>query len=317
MLRDRKALKFFFIFFLFTFSRLFAQNTVQASPGVNSLADEISRLEKTSGGANASGERYNAFMSLARLFRLSGNPEAALKAYEGALTIFPGNGQVLFEQGRLLISLGEFEKAAIAINVMFGDSQNRELIKQGRFLGAMLEAFRSGNTVSLATLADDNEFSEYKSAAYYTLWILSGLSSWKNRLAAELPQSPEAKIANGLVASAITPHWLLFPGRASVTLASAQQPPASPPVQVPVPAAARPPEPAVQEGFLQTGLFSREENARTLAARLLTAGFEAQIKGRTVNGSDYWAVYVPYGKDMNAEIMKLKNAGFEAFPVKQ
>ena len=309
--RAPEALSFFFIFFLLNISHLFAQNVIQSAVP---LAAEIFRLEKICRGTASSApsgsaeERYGAFMGLGRLHRLSGNPESALKAYEGALTVSPGDGRALFEQSRLLISLGEYEMAAIPINAMPGTGLNQELTIQARYLGAMLEAFRSGNTVILAALADDTGFSAYRSPIYYTLWRLSGLASWKNRLTAEYPASPEAKIANGAAEAAATPLWLLFPGRNSITLASTQQPTASTPVQAPAP----PPEPA---GFLQTGLFSREENAKALADKLKKAGFAAQINRRAANSGDFWAVYVPYGKDMNAEIMKLKNAGFESFPV--
>ena len=331
MQRNHRSLGFFLIIFLFGFSRIFAQTAALAPASTVPLAAEISRLETICRGTGASPpggtaeERYNAFMDLARLYRLSGDPEAALKAYEGALTVSPGNGRVLFEQGRLFISLGEYERAATAINAMYGNAQNREL---SRYLAAMLLAFGSGNTSTLSGLAADPEFSGFRSSIYYVLWKLSGLSLWKDRLVAELPQSPEAKIVSGTAELAATPLWFLFPGRNSVTLASIQQPLSSPPAQTPavqtpavqapspqVPTAtAQPPEPSSQ-GYLQTGLFSREENANVLAERLKKAGFNSQIRTRIVNNNIYWAVYVPHGKDMNAEILKLKNAGFESFPV--
>jgi cell division septation protein DedD len=67
--------------------------------------------------------------------------------------------------------------------------------------------------------------------------------------------------------------------------------------------------------MLQTGLFSREENAQALAGRLREAGFGVTITRRTVNGTGYWAVGVPPGPDHNRMILLLKDAGFEAFPV--
>jgi hypothetical protein len=67
--------------------------------------------------------------------------------------------------------------------------------------------------------------------------------------------------------------------------------------------------------FLQTGLFSREENAQAHARRLNAAGFSPQIRIRNINGVEHWAVTVPAGTDMNQTIMELKTAGFESFPV--
>jgi hypothetical protein len=67
---------------------------------------------------------------------------------------------------------------------------------------------------------------------------------------------------------------------------------------------------------LQTGLFSTEANARVLAERLKNSGFSNEIIRRQVNGVNYWAVTVPAGNDMNATIKKLKDAGFDSFPLK-
>ena len=66
---------------------------------------------------------------------------------------------------------------------------------------------------------------------------------------------------------------------------------------------------------LQTGLFLREENARTLAERLRRAGFQADIARRGVQGVEYWAVNVPAGNDTGGTIIRLKDAGFESFPI--
>jgi cell division protein FtsN len=66
---------------------------------------------------------------------------------------------------------------------------------------------------------------------------------------------------------------------------------------------------------LQTGLFSREANAHSAAARLAAKGFAAEVGRKTVNGVAYWAVSVAPGEDSNRTIMRLKDAGFESFPV--
>ena len=285
--------------------------------GALPLSSEISRLERLSlnGGAK---ERYDAFMDLARLHRLAGNQEAALASIDGALKAIPGDGRSFLEQARLLISLGEYEKATGSLNSLFVRSQDRQLLLEGRYLAALLEAFRS-NTQILAALADDPEFAEYRSGIFYTLWKLTGLPSWETRLSREFPRSPEAKIASastgstGGINSAPSPLWLLFPGRESIVLSTPQPSPAA------QSAAPPPPAPGPMEHsaeILQTGLFGREENARSMAEQLKKAGFEPQITRRQLSGNDYWAVSVPGGRDMNNTIMRLKDAGFESFPIR-
>jgi tetratricopeptide (TPR) repeat protein len=287
---------FFFLFSLIPFHG-FAQNAV-------SLTGEISRLERLAQSAPGSRAKYNAFLALARLHRLSGNSEAALAAYGGALAASPGDGRALLEQGQLFISRGENEKAAAAFRAIPA-AGDRDLLIRGRYLSALLEAFAS-NIQALSSLAEDNDFSEYRGGIYYTLWKLTGLSAWKNRLSAEFPQSPEAKIAAAAgVESAPTPLWLLFPGREAPQVASS------------TPAVSSAPQPLNESAgsFLQAGLFGREENARALADKLRNSGFEPCVIRRQVNGSDYFAVGISGGRDVNAAISRLKDAGYDAFPV--
>ena len=303
-----KKTLFLFIFFL-SFSHVFGQS----DPSV-SLASVISGLEKITLGS-ASRERYNAFFDLLRLQLLSGDTESAFKTCESALVIFPDDGRLLLEQARLLLSQGEYEKAAAVINTLLKNDKDRELFNQGRYLAAQLVAFRSGDTQALAALAEDPDFAGYRSGIYYTLWKLTDLPSWKTRLTAEFPRSPEAIIAgsDSAMALASTPLWLLYPGRNSIVLGA---PTVLPAVQSS--AAQTSAAPSAQEqppAFLQTGLFGREENARAMGENLKKAGFEPRITRRSVNGNEYWAVSVGAGRDMNATIMKLKDAGFEAFPV--
>jgi len=284
------------------------------------LEAEIARLEKISSGVAAGAaapsplDRYNAFLALARLNQLSGNHETALKAYEGALALFPNDGRVLLEQGRFLISVGEYERAGAALSALLNRERDRELMIQGRYLAALLMAFGSGDTRYLAAMAEEQDFGEYHSGIYYTLWRLTGLASYRDRLVAEFPQSPEAKIIGGTVNFAAIPLWLLFPGRDSIALAVPAPSPAAA-----TPAAATPtatPPAAAQAGrLLQIGLFGREENAVALGEQLRRVGFEPQIIQRQVSGTDRWAVCVNGGSDMNAMIKRLKDAGFEAFPI--
>ena len=286
-------------FFLFFLPPLFSQNEVASV----SLAAEIFRLETLASGAAGNSpaasarERHNAFLALARLHRLSGNSLAAGSAYERALELFPDDGRALLEQGRFLISVGEYERANTVINALLGRERERELFIQGRYLRAKLRAFHSADTGYLAALAEDNDFAEFRSGIYYTLWRLTGIAAYKTRLTTEFPQSPEAKIADGSVSFAATPLWLLFPGRNSIVL----EPSASP-----ARAAA---EPAGR--LLQAGIFSREANAQSFAEQLRRAGFEPRIVPR----DNRWAVGVNGGSNENAMIRRLREAGFEAFPV--
>jgi len=317
-LPKRSGVALFFVCFAFASFPLLGQT----GPVAVSLAAEVFRLETlASAPASSAQDRHGAFLALARLHRLSGNHTGVLAAYERALGVFPGDGRTLLAKGRFFVSVGEYDKADAAISALLGGERDRELLIEGRYLGATLHALRSGNTRHLAGLAEDPDFAAHRSGIYYTLWRLTGLALYRTRLVTQFPQSPEAKIALGSVHFAATPLWLLFPGRDSIVLAAPVAAPAIPAVAVPAaptttaPAVAAP-APAEPPGrFLQAGLFSREENARGLAQRIERAGFQPHIVRRQVDGQDRWAVGVNGGSDANAMIRRLREAGFETFPV--
>jgi len=295
-----KAKKSIFAFILALPIFLFQAQRGYAAEQV-SLAGQISTLEKISLSAQSSEERYDAFMLLARLYQLSGNSEASLKSLEGALIAIPGDGRALLETGRILISHGEYEKAEKFLAALLIKDHEREIMLEGRYLIALLEAFRSENTGPMLSLAEDGDFEAYRSAVYYILLKLEGNPAWELRLMTEFPLSPEAKIAKNPAFAARTPQWLLFPGRSAVV-------PGALPVLTVAPAPVTMPVPAL----LQAGVFSKEENARALTDRLKKAGFNSQIHARLVNGENRWFVNVLAGSDINLTMKKLKDAGFDS-----
>jgi tetratricopeptide (TPR) repeat protein len=285
----RFSLKAFF--FLFAVFSLNAQNTA----GVASLAAELEKLEQPQ--VNPA-HKHDALARLARLSQLSGNREKAAQTWSEATGADPArkDDSALLEASRLYLSLGEYEKAEAGIHALLSGSRNEEAL----LLDAQLAAFQTGDLQALTRLAAAPAWASWRSGIYYTLWKISGAQTWKTKLLAEYPQSPEARIARGSpnTAAAATPQWLLFPGREPPAL------PASPPA-------------AASTGFLQAGLFSREENARALADRLAGAGFRPQLTHRQASGGEYWAVTVPGGADINRTLRELKNAGFESFPINE
>ena len=258
-----------------------------------SLSSEISRLQALSRDDNSYG-RFQALMELARLYRLSGDSGAALGAYEDALVIFPNDGQVLLEMGRLLVSLGEYERALFAFNTLLSGNRELELLVQGLYYISLLDAFHLGNTQALEGLAEESLFSEYHSRIFYTLWLITEDRNWENRLLRDFPKSLEAGIISHEVELSAIPLWLFFPGRESITLS---------------------PRPA-ETVFFQTGLFNLEENALSGADLLSRAGFAPHVIRRQVNNMDYWAVGIYSNREINTVIRQLNDAGFEAFPVR-
>jgi hypothetical protein len=281
---------------------------------------------------------------LAELRELSGAIEGAARPWLEAagLDAAAPDEAALVSGAYCLAYMGEWEKAAAALKTVLIAGRPGKQLLRARFLGACIEAWNTADLRALAALADNSEYAGLKPSIYYALWKVSagnpgaaaGAETWRARLLAEFPQSPEGRIAAAeaapgpaLVSARPSPLWLLLPGRGGFTLAPGV-PAAVPAAAAPVPATppeparpqkaappAAPPIAAGQAAALQTGLFSREANARAQSERLGAAGFSPAILRRAVNGAEYWAVTVPPGADINRTILELKNAGFESFPV--
>jgi tetratricopeptide (TPR) repeat protein len=307
------------------------------------LAAEVQSLEKKLSGNPGPAEKSAAYRELAQLLELSGNYEGAARAWNEASLAPSRDYAALLRSGACYAAVGEFDKAGQAVNAVFKNTvnlPNSDLPVKARLLMAQLLALRLGEIDELRSLIAEPAFAAHKPAIYYTIWRVSGDASYKTRLLNEFPQSPEALAAKDgtAVSSASTPLWILggasavasssvAPARQAQTQPSAAQTPAAqaPAAQPAVQPATPPQQPAAQTppaasgtaapAMLQTGLFSREANAKALADRLRDAGFSPIITTKTVNGAQYWAVGVSGEGDYNAAIMRLKDKGFEAFPV--
>jgi hypothetical protein len=309
------------------------------------LAEEIGNLERILGTSLSGPERRETYIKLARLRRLAGNVDAAARAWREAALADPANrdDRCLLESSLCSLALGEFTAASDALlGVIAGGGSDDKAIRDAHYLKAQIELFGSGSAASLYALLPKPEYVEYRPAIYYTFWRLFGEEAYSAQLLTEFPGSPEALILQseasrslaspgagsaavttadnfaagaGKVSAQSRPLWFLYPGRGNVLIgpAIAAQPPAVPRQYElsPAPAVSELPGPRT----LQTGLFSREENAHASAARLAARGFAATVSQKLVNGVVYWAVGVAPGEDPNRTIMRLKDAGFESFPV--
>ena len=309
----------FFIFFLLFIFPLNAQGV--------SLSSEIERLETL---AENQAQRHEALTQLARLYQLSGNREKALELWLAASAPQGStrDNKALLEAVKLLISMGEFDRAGAELRTILMTNRDEDIQVSAWYLNAQLEIFKSGNHEPLNQLAGIPQFSAVHSKVFYTLWRVSNDASWRTSLINSYPRSVEAGILsqNSRINAAFTPQWLLLPPREELSIAAvvpaAPAPAPASSSSAPTPAASAPasatpaPAAAAPAGvMLQTGLLSREDNARALAQRLNSAGFNSVITRRSLSNGDFWAVNVPAGSDVNQTIARLKSAGFDAFPV--
>jgi len=320
---------------------------VFAQTGV-SLEAEIQNLEKAANGQGVSAAgRHDALVNLARLRQLSGDIEGAAKAWLDAAAAIPGqvDDDALLACAYCLAAMGEPDRARTALEPLLAKSA------RARFLDSGINAISTGNTSALAAIAnagngddgngdddngddgngDDGEYSQMKSEVYFLLWRMlrangdgASAESWRQRLVAEFPQSPEGRLAaegsraaggtSAAVAIKPGPFWFFMGGLDSLPLMESET------IGRPVtPAASQTTAPAAVSSSagvsptvrLQTGLFSRQANAQAQIDSLKKAGFSPSVEQR----GDNWAVVV-FAADQARAIRELKDAGFDSFPIR-
>jgi len=317
-----------YVFFLAAMTAV--AGVVFAQTGV-SLETEIQNLEKAAVKQGVSpSDRHDSLVRLARLRQLSGDIEGAAKNWLEAVTAIPGqiDDDALLACAYCLAAMGELDRARTALEPLLAKSA------RARFLNTGIYTISTGNTSALAAIADNPEYSSLKNEIFFLLWrtlranggdILAA-EKWKQRLVAEFPQSPEGRLAAGGASTVIktNPFWLFIGGLDSLPILASETT-GRPVTTAPSPQITATAQPAVSspQGTgvsptvrLQTGLFSRQNNAQTQAASLRQAGFSSLVEQRIVNNSEMWAVIVSSETEANAAIRALRDAGFEAFPIR-
>ncbi|MDR1838358.1 MAG: SPOR domain-containing protein [Treponema sp.] len=325
------------VFFLAAMTAI--AGVVFAQTGV-SLETEIQNLEKAAAKQGVSPlERHDSLVRLARLRQLSGDIEGAAKNWLEAAAAIPGqiDDDALLACAYCLAAMGELDRARTALDPLLAKSI------RARFLNIGIYTISTGNTSALASIADNPEYSQMKSEIFFLLWRTLRANSgdtlaaekWRQRLVAEFPQSPEGRLAAGgatdspdSIVIKTNPFWLFLGGLDSLPVMGSETVgrPVTSAASVQLEHTAGTAQPAVssQQGTgvsqtvrLQTGLFSRQANAQAQAASLKQAGFSSSmIEQRIVNNSEMWAVIVSSETDANAAIRALRDAGFEAFPLR-
>ncbi|MHC6204214.1 SPOR domain-containing protein [Breznakiellaceae bacterium SP9] len=283
------------------------------------LAAEVQNIEKRlSAGHLSAAEKHTALIRLGKLLSLSNNIEKAVETWTEAAFADPRKRDdfALLEATAANISLGEYEKAEDGIKTVLlsGAKAAPEALLKARYLGALLEAFFRANARPLIVLASDAQFAEYVPQILYVLWKLSGDTAYKQQLLTKYPKSPEAGIAGERphISAALSPMWLLFPGRSSEThltrlpqMQTRIQPQTSTQQQTQDP---------LSGIVLQTGIFSNAQNAWVLEQKLKSLGFNAQVFPRMINGRELWMTAV-LTENVNETIKALRDQGFDSFPL--
>lgn len=291
--------------------------TAQTFGPAGSLAAELQRLDAIIQDAGGGDAKKEALSTKAQLLEMSGDIEEAANIWYEAAFAEPNkrNDKALLRSAVCFAAMGEYSRADAALKTILLTGSDAANLRDARYLAAQTEVLRNGEKAFplLISFLENPEYVLSKPGIYYLLWKLSGSEDYKAKLITDFPESPEAGLAreiNTSITPAFTPMWLLFSGREQVvvshnTVTNADVEPENSPSD------------SADESpvLIQVGLFSKEENAQAMIDRLNAKGFNGTISRKTVSGTTYLQVTLPPGADSNQTIMRLKDAGFESFPV--
>jgi hypothetical protein len=187
-----------------------------------SFQTETARLRQVIASPQSSPlQKHDLLVELAELLRLSGDNEGAAAAWKDAAAAVPGerDDRALLEMAACLMAIGEWDDASNAVRLVLLTSRNAPgIIIRAKYLGAQIEAFTKGDIVALEFYLDDPDYASLKPAIYYTLYITTRQETYKSRLVAEYPASPETRLLTDDTTPFPGAMWLLYPGRESITI---------------------------------------------------------------------------------------------------
>ncbi len=319
-----------------------ASSAIEKAFTEDSSAAVISALIQSAASVPAGSDRKQILSVLADYEERLSFLEAAGKHYHEAAFALPSarDDALLLHSARCAMSVGDSETADGLIRAVLLTSFDQDVLNRARLYAAWLQ-LSSGDSAAALTLlrsyAGNAGFSAYAPALLFTLWWADGDTESAKTLTEKFPGSPEAAILRGEATLSGGPFWYLMDRRSARTLAasvSSGSPVAAPvdagaaasasaivvenPADSPVAPSGTPS--ATDSGssgavWQQLGFFRIRSYADELSAKLRTKGFVPVIREETrPSGTVYFAVLVK--EDSGGTIgPRLKDAGFESFPL--
>jgi len=322
----------------------FPSRLAAAADKATGVSELLALFEEFVPGVSDGPARRSFLIRWAALLELSGRWEEAAARYEDAAFAAPGQRDTasLLSAARSWLAAGETEKARSILRILGVASPDAAVRVRAQVLegwARLIEGFPAEARVLAAQAASAPPDRETLLSALTLLWAASEGSARAEsaaRIRREFPGTPEAAMAEtGEVPASA--HWLLTPASGAVRPPAAPEPgsPAVPPgassAAGPVPSASKTPDPSAARpvpsppaggradservAAYQVGAFSEEANASALIRELAGKGVKASLERKERGGRPLWVVLVPAGTDSQATLLRLKDAGYEAYPV--
>ena len=156
----------------------------------------------------------------------------------------------------------------------------------------------------LREYSNNERFAPFKASILFTLWFISNDKEAEKLILKQYPKSIEAMLIKGDVIILPTTFWYLLPSNKTyydeeLILPSLDS--SSTKISVPI--------------AYQIGFFKNRENANVQVKKLTSQGYTVEIKEeKRDSGTIYFAVFV-IEKENGKTGIRLKNEGYETFPI--
>lgn len=266
-------------------------------------------LEKQIKFVSDRGERKNLYIKVAQLFELSANLYKAQMYYQKAalLSMEKIDFGLLFKSAKTLLLEGELILAESQLEEIIVNCQNRNIIVKARLFFTIIKLLNS--------IDDDIDYNDLyfdNPESIYLLYLIAEansetiyMNSFSEKLAKDFEASPEA----GLVRNELSelPDIITSLGLLNTNII----------IEKLLKYDISPEKDAVLNYMIQAGSFRDPENAHYLSIDLSERGFKPKVEEQTINNQMYYKVLLFFSTkhEMNRALIKLRENGFEGFPV--
>lgn len=314
--------KRFFLTILFFFVQLLAAEEVL--PAVQSLVVKHFTVSKAlpeeqarsffSGIAslNSAAEKFQALTILAAYEDANYLYADAAKHYSQAVLLTSSEKTactVQLSAARSYIMSGDSQLGAYILNTLIARSADAAIKHKAEIYvlcAALNDADKfTENVQTIKHYLAAPSYTEYRATLYFLLYWLNDDEQAKTTLIKSFPSSMEALLVQNKASVSPVSFWYLMPRKKAHTVQSSND-------AAPTVAADNAVKQAIPKAY-QVGFFKTKSYAEDLLQELIAKGFAAYVESKSA--AQTYTVLVPAASQAQSILKRLKDAGYEAYPV--
>lgn len=286
----------------------FAASALASAASLGTIDDELWLLEMLAAKASAADQKKILVTQRASMLELAGRYGDAAAVWESAVTMIPGKSDsgALLSAAACRLASGDIDGASGLVTALSFTPAEAETRALADVLAGWV-ALSRGDRQRAAAAARAGSDSASPRVAIGALFLGVAATDGADRdafrgmLSRRYPALTDEAAVSSL--SLLT----------ASTMVSAVATPAIVPVAPPVAPPTVDDDASAAVNYYQVGAFKDQANARALAQKLEKLGLVVSYRLRSKK--DLYVVFVETGADTSATILRLKDAGYEAWPL--